>query len=72
MIPTDWAFVDAADERFGFWSLSEWEKYIASKPDDWFVVGEDIPEHIGQEVEPALLLPEMLEWHQRHLKTEGL
>lgn len=72
MIPTDWAFVDAADERLGFWSLSDWEEYIASKPDDWFVVGKDIPEYIGQEVEPTLLLPEMLEWHQRHLKTEGL
>lgn len=70
MIPTDWAFVDAADERLGFWSLSEWEEYIASKPDDWFVVGEDIPEYIGQEVEPTLLLPEMLEWHQRHMQTQ--
>lgn len=70
MIPTDWAFVDAADERLGFWSLSEWEEYIASKPDDWFVVGEDIPEYIGQDLEPTLLLPEMLEWHQRHMQTQ--
>lgn len=70
MLPTDWAFVDASDERFGFWSLSEWEEYIDSKPDDWFVVGDDTAEYIGKEVEPALLLPEMLEWHQRHTQTQ--
>ena len=72
MIPNDWAFVEWDEERLGIWTLSEWEKYVASKPDDWFVVGHNIPESIGQSEEPALLLPEMLEWHQRHLKTEGL
>lgn len=69
MIPTDWAFVDASDERLGFWTLSEWETYVASQPEDWFIVGEDVPTIIGQSVEPELLLPEMMEWHQRHLDS---
>lgn len=69
MMPTDWAFVDASDERLGFWTLSEWETYVASQPEDWFIVGEDVPAIIGQSVEPELLLPEMMEWHQRHLDS---
>lgn len=69
MMPTDWAFVDASDERLGFWTLSEWEAYVASQPEDWFIVGEDVPMIIGQSVEPELLLPEMLAWHQRHLDS---
>lgn len=71
MLPNDWAFVKWDKERLGIWTLSEWEEYMADKPDDWFVVGHNVAKSIGEEVEPELLLPEMLEWHQRSLEVKG-
>ena len=69
MMPTDWAFVDASDERLASGPSQNGKPTVASQPEDWFIVGEDVPTIIGQSVEPELLLPEMLAWHQRHLDS---